>query len=347
MCVLALINGVILSVDLRPGKKPKNTAIILYRLVGQRLNAPKLSEAVASYLEISKQQVKITTYQKLRLRMNKYILGMLPDIRIDQLNYLDLSKWWNGIKRLKIQDKNIFLNDLKRLFEHGAVYFNCRNEEVNKLIPYKDYSIKTRVRPLKYITYDDFKKFLKVSADDYFYLLYVLTFISGLRMGELRGLKVPSSGSIGDSIHLSCQASNKTGSGKIELISLKSKNSERDILLPDFLKAMLNQHIKAHKLKPGNFLFFSPWSKNAPIGETSINRDIIKRAQKAGLTYNIHLHMFRATEATNMKNAGIDIETVRKCLGHSDSGITKKYYIQQTPEEIKKIKDYFLSLIHI
>ena len=137
----------------------------MYRLVGQRLNAPKLSEAVASYLEISKQQVKITTYQKLKLRMNKYILGMLPDIRIDQLNYLDLSKWWNGIKRLKIQDKNIFLNDLKRFFEHVAVYFNCRNEEVNKLIPYKDYSIKTHVRPLKYITYDDFKKFLKVSAD--------------------------------------------------------------------------------------------------------------------------------------------------------------------------------------
>ena len=99
-------------------------------------------------------------------------------------------------------------------------------------------------------------------------------------MGELRGLKVPSSGSVGDSIHLSCQASNKTGSGKIELISLKSKNSERDILLPDFLKDMLTQHIKAHKLRPGNFLFFSPWSKSAPIGETSINRDIKSARRK-------------------------------------------------------------------
>lgn len=46
----------------------------------------------------------------------------------------------------------------------------------------------------------------------------------------------------------------------------------------------------------------------------------------SGVNKNLHTHLFRKTYATHLINSGVRMETVSKCLGHSNSKITASTY---------------------
>lgn len=62
-----------------------------------------------------------------------------------------------------------------------------------------------------------------------------------------------------------------------------------------------------------------------------------------GIKKNLHSHLARHTWATILLNAGMDMVSVSKCLGHSNSKITESTYAKILPdklfEKIKKVGD--------
>lgn len=62
-----------------------------------------------------------------------------------------------------------------------------------------------------------------------------------------------------------------------------------------------------------------------------------------GIKKNLHSHLARHTWATMLLNAGMDMVSVSKCLGHSNSKITESTYAKILPdkllEKIKKVGD--------
>lgn len=60
-----------------------------------------------------------------------------------------------------------------------------------------------------------------------------------------------------------------------------------------------------------------------------------------GITKTLHFHLFRKTYATRLINRGVRLETVSKCLGHSNTTITQQTYsklLNKTIiDEVKKV----------
>ena len=59
-------------------------------------------------------------------------------------------------------------------------------------------------------------------------------------------------------------------------------------------------------------------------------------ADVCGINKNLHSHLARHTFATILLNNGVDMVSVSKILGHSNSRITEKTYAQMMPETIMK-----------
>ena len=59
-------------------------------------------------------------------------------------------------------------------------------------------------------------------------------------------------------------------------------------------------------------------------------------ADVCGINKNFHSHLARHTFATILLNNGVDMVSVSKILGHSNSRITEKTYAQMMPETIMK-----------
>ncbi len=64
----------------------------------------------------------------------------------------------------------------------------------------------------------------------------------------------------------------------------------------------------------------------SPLSGSRINDIVSTLAQRAGITYkNVTPHTLRHTFATRLKDKGVDIETIRRLLGHSRIEDTARY----------------------
>jgi integrase len=126
---------------------------------------------------------------------------------------------------------------------------------------------------------------------------------------------------------------------KSEIVSVtpKSESGTRDIPLPDFATEVLRSHRKqqlaAGKLNPLNLLFPSTRTGSYYWGNT-VSAQFTRFAKKLGFE-EITFHDLRHTGATLLLEAGIDPNTVRERLGHSDISITLGIYGHVT----KNMKD--------
>jgi len=53
-----------------------------------------------------------------------------------------------------------------------------------------------------------------------------------------------------------------------------------------------------------------------------------------GIKKSLHSHLARHTWATILLNAGMDMVSVSKCLGHSNSKITESTYAKVLPDKL-------------
>ena len=129
--------------------------------------------------------------------------------------------------------------------------------------------------------------------------------LTGVRFGEAKNLKIKD-------IDLSF--------GRINL--LETKNGESRIVN---ISEPLISDIK--KLIDGfdenDYVFRN--SKENQLNETDFSNDLKKRARKAGITKNVHPHIFRHSFATQLLIENIDVSIVSRILGHKDIKTTMQY----------------------
>ena len=158
---------------------------------------------------------------------------------------------------------------------------------------------------------------------------------TGMRRGEIAVL-MP--GDIkGDILHVARteikykDENGKTAYGIRE--STKGRDGERDIILTEMAKVILN---RAMAFNPsGEYVF----EKN---GTFIKGHSFTKRIQDICKAVGIRpraMHKLRKTYATNLLNAGVDDKLVEKQMGHTEILTTKQFYYfnNKTLEESKKI----------
>lgn len=178
-------------------------------------------------------------------------------------------------------------------------------------------------------------------------MLYI-DFFTGLRRNEIRGLrwKNYSDGTLTIAQQLVRSYNfEKDGSKTLNKNSpqdLKTESSFRTIVLPKMAdnllqKIKINSYEKHLRLgvpfTDDAFIFSDALLK--PIEEKRANRRLQAICRKLGIEPR-PLHSIRHSYATRLFEAGVDIKTVQKLMGHSDYKTTLNIYVHVMDEEKEK-----------
>ena len=175
---------------------------------------------------------------------------------------------------------------------------------------------------MKTLTADQLAAFLQEAKRTGVFEMYYLELATGLRRGELLGLKWQDVDFNQGIITVRRQISRINGT--VVEAPLKTKNAYRVIPLGEQALAVLqSQQEKTHS----EYVFPSP--NGGPISPDSVRNMLRRVLKRAGLPY-VRFHDLRHTFATLALQNGVDVKTVSSILGHFSAGFTLDTYAHVT-----------------
>lgn len=184
----------------------------------------------------------------------------------------------------------------------------------------------------------------KSGEDNTFNVMIMLDIITGLRSGELRGLKkkfveknlIKVRNTLKNAKIYDTSTSYRR---ELKLIKPKSKTSIRNVYYPTNFYITLQKYFKEQELKwktnkktfDENSLIFTTKSCK-PIDSKNFLRAWERFLKKINIDYK-KPHSLRDTYATTLVRRGAKLHDVKALLGHSSIKITEKYYIFVFPKD--------------
>jgi len=160
----------------------------------------------------------------------------------------------------------------------------------------------------------------------------LVALFGGLRLGEVLALRWTNV-DLDRKVLRVVETLEQTKAFGIRFKAPKSKAGKRDITMPDILVEALHKHRKAQlelrlqlglgKL-PDDALLFAT-IEDRPLATIDVSCEWGRFAGRIGLP-EITFHALRHTHASQLIDAGVDIATISKRLGHATPGITLNVY---------------------
>lgn len=214
------------------------------------------------------------------------------------------------------------------------------------------------VKEARVLTRQEQEEFLEYCKGCMYYNAYVLFLQTGLRPGELGGLKWEDINLEKKELHVERTLLQDKSKGGFYFGSPKNKMSKRTVPLTDTaIKILKDQRIYQFKLRQRS----NNWQKNKefdnlvfctvngnPVGDstlrmmmlrviTRINIDRRAEAELNNTTFvefePAHPHTLRHTFATRCIEDGVKPNVLQKILGHASITITMGLYVHETHEE--------------
>ena len=165
--------------------------------------------------------------------------------------------------------------------------------------------------------------FLREAKESGVFELYYVELATGLRRGELLGLKWEDIDLNQGNLRVKRQIARING--EVVEAPLKTKNAYRTLPLAEDTIAVLKQQKK--KVGSSHWVFPSP--TGGPISPDSVLHMLHRVLKRAGLP-RVRFHDLRHTFATLALQNGVDIKTVSGMLGHFSAGFTLDTYAHVT-----------------
>ncbi|MHB9112922.1 MAG: tyrosine-type recombinase/integrase [Thermoleophilia bacterium] len=291
-----------------------------------------------------------TTFESYRFLVKKYIIPALGDLRLEQLQPQHLQRLYaeklsrgradgqGGLSPRTVQYLHVRIKQgLKYAVKWGLVGRNVA-ELVDPPRQVK--------KEMKTLTVAEVQTFLAAMRTDRLFALWRLALGTGMRRGELLGLRWQDIDF--EHKHLTVRQQLVLVNGRPLFQEPKTKKSKR--LIP--LSVEMIDVLREHRLKQAeDRLLATDYSDldlvfAGPGGEPLDPGDMVKRfefrLQKAGLK-RVRFHDLRHTFATLALQAGVQLKTVQETLGHEDiatTGNTYQHVIRSVQEEaIRKVED--------
>jgi integrase len=160
----------------------------------------------------------------------------------------------------------------------------------------------------------------------------MIALFTGMRLSEVLALRWSRINFDGKVIEVR-EALEQTKAHGIQFKAPKSRTGRRDITLPDILVDVLREHHKAAlefrmqlgagRLSEDALLFADIDGK--PLSPNAISAAWADFAEKIGMP-EVTFHALRHTHASQLIDAGVDIVTISKRLGHAKPDITLRIY---------------------
>lgn len=246
----------------------------------------------------------ITTY----LREVRYICAYYPDISPNQWNdrhIIDYMAYLKTVHQASYSKCKMTAQSVAFFFRH---VLKRPYDVPSKLYPKREFKLPN------FLTKEEMQKLIESCRSPKQAAIIELFYSSGLRLDELRMLKMTDIDSKNNRIFVRC------GKGRKDRVTLLSKR----------LVETLRYYYVASGVKPKVYLFEGSIS-GEPMHSRSIQHSVVLAYKYAGLSHKGHkVHALRHSFATHLLDAGIDIHTIKELLGHSDIKTTMVYLHLQT-----------------
>ena len=178
---------------------------------------------------------------------------------------------------------------------------------------------------MKTLPVEQLASFLREAKESGVFEMYYIELATGLRRGELLGLKWEDLDWEQCTLRVQRQVSRING--EVVEAPLKTKNSYRTISLGEDAVGIL----KKQKKKCGDSEYVFPSPTGGPISPDSVIQMLHRVLKRAGLP-KVRFHDLRHTFATVALQNGVDIKTVSGMLGHYSAGFTLDTYAHVTTQ---------------
>lgn len=196
--------------------------------------------------------------------------------------------------------------------------------------------------PMRTLDADEIARLRVAWADEWYGPLFETAVATGMRRGELIGLRWPN---VGASEIMVCEQISDIRAAPV-WHPTKGHRS-RAIPLPAALGALLaahREHIErtarragTRAWRPLDLVF--PSRRGTPAQDGELTRILHRCARAAGVAPVPRLHEFRHTYATRMIDAGLPLVHVQKLLGHDSYQVTANIYVHLSESATRSARD--------
>ena len=282
----------------------------------------------------AKLKARPSSHQTYKGYINNHIKPHVGSIPLSKLTSLDLQKLYKlllaegRIDRIeaKNQPKGLSSKTVRNINQIISSALNLAKEQ--KLIysnPAEACALpKVEHREMKTLPVEQLTSFLREAKETGVYEMYYIELATGLRRGELLGLKWDDIDMTNGTIRVQRQVARIDG--EIVEAPLKTKNSYRTVSIgSDAIEVLKEQRKKVG----GEIEYVFPSPSGGPISLDSVLNMLHRVLERAGLP-KIRFHDLRHTFATLALQNGVDIKTVSGMLGHFSAGFTLDTYAHVT-----------------
>lgn len=161
-----------------------------------------LRELCDEYLEEKKYRVRESTYEKTKRNLDFYVISKIGNIKVKNLNLPLMQKWKMSINKmgLKNRTKQNAYAEFRALINYAVKMEYIPSNPLTKLGNFVDAN--EMPEEMKYYTVDEFHKFIAVARKNAenaqaennlyewnYYIFFVIAFFTGMRKGEIYGLR--------------------------------------------------------------------------------------------------------------------------------------------------------------
>ena len=281
----------------------------------------------------AKIKVRPTSHQTYRGYIDNHIKPNIGKIQLNKLTTLELQKLYKKLLsrgrvdriEAKGQPKGLSPKTVRNI--HQVISSAMDFAKAQKLIavnPTDGCALpKLEHREMKTLPVEQLASFLREAKESGVFEMYYIELATGLRRGELLGLKWEDLNLEQGTLRVQRQVARIDG--EVVEAPLKTKNSYRTISLGGDAVGILNEQRK--KCGGSEYVFPSP--TGGPISPDSVIQMLHRVLKRAGLP-KVRFHDLRHTFATVALQNGVDIKTVSGMLGHYSAGFTLDTYAHVT-----------------
>lgn len=297
----------------------------------------------------AKVKVRASSHQTYKGYIENHIKPNIGDIPIEKLTSLRLQKFYRKlltegrVPRIESenQPKGLSAKTVRNI--HQVISSAMSMAVKHKLIlsnPAEGCELpKVEHREMRTIPAEQLGAFLREAKESGVYELYYLDLATGLRRGELLGLKWDDIDLDQGVIHISRQVYRIDG--EIREVPLKTKHSYRNISISKDAVELLRE-MKTRRVS--EYVFPSP--TGGPISPDSVLHMLHRVLKRAGLPA-VRFHDLRHTFATLALQNGVDIKTVSGMLGHFSAGFTLDTYAHVTTAVQKEAANTMGNVLNV
>ena len=285
------------------------------------------------FQDYAKIKVRPSSHQTYQGYIHNHIRPNIGDIPLEKLTSLDLQKFYKKLLtegrvdrvEAKGQPKGLSAKTVRNIHQILSSALKLAQEQRLILTNPAEGCALPRVehQEMKTLTTVQLASFFREARDSGVFELYYLELATGLRRGELLGLKWEDVDLQRGDLRVRRQVSRINGD--VVEAPLKTKNAYRTLPLAEDTVSVLKEQRK----KVGNSPWVFPSPNGGPISPDSVLHMLHRVLKRAGLP-KVRFHDLRHTFATLALQNGVDVKTVSGMLGHFSAGFTLDTYAHIT-----------------